>query len=629
MSGIAGIVSPDPARRAKLPSLLAALAHRGPDGQGIVDEGDAVLGQVLLSSRRPDRSDAAGTQPLFNEEQTLWLVFDGALGNAHELRRELREKGHQFASDEASEVVLHLYEEYGDGCVEHLRGAFAFALWDSLNQRLFAARDPLGQRPLYYGTSRGGFVFASEAKAIIAAEPSTKRVDLRALDQFLGLGFVAAPLSMFDGVERLPAAHTLSVAPGRPPTIRRYWKLDYEPKWQVSEIDLLDELEEHLIEAVRGQAPEGPFGTHLDADLDTALISAILMKQVHSGPVPSFSLVGPDRGSESQAIDDLTGLYGARHREATFDAGLARLPELLRCLDEPFGPEVLWADQAAAGVAPHVKVVLGGDGGPELFGGESRYQQNISAERLTRLPAALRRGIAAPLRSVAPGRGKRLALAELDASQRYARSLCTGGLDPAAKDRCYGGPFRQALRNFDAEAIIRERFDEALATHPIDRMLATDTATRLIDLDAALTDRTSAAHGIETRSPYLDPRLVEFVARLPLSCKIQRGSARHLQRRLAERYLPAELLTRTIPTRRRIRPALLTVAARRADRVLADSRLVEEGAFQGDALRELVAESAQRGELQRSWLLLSAELWYRVRFCGESPEELAATLSDS
>ncbi len=638
MCGIVGIVGGRYHDPALLAAMLARIAHRGPDGEGVHRADGAALGHRRLAII----DLAGGRQPILNEDGSLILVGNGEIYNYRELLRELEAAGHRFRTRSDNEVILHLYEEEGVDCLARLRGMFAFAIWDRRRRRLFAARDRLGQKPFYYRHLDGEFAFASEIKALLPLLEGRPEMDARALHQYFALRIVAPPLSMIRGVEKLPPAHYLLYERDAGPRIVRYWQPVYEPKETGGERRLLDRLEEALVEAVDlHMVSDVPVGAFLSGGLDSTLVLAIAAKHVARAPLPTFTIGLPYGAfNEAPAARLVAERYGTlHHEEETVPSLVAHLSELIDCLDEPSDPLAVCSWLISRMARRRVKVVLGGDGGDELFGGYDRYYGNIFAGRYAMLPAPLRRRLLGPLVERLPegnwykSLGHRLRWLHrasfLSGGERYARSLGYFYLTPELQEELYGPRLREAARRFDAYACIREAYETAAAEHPVDRMLAADSAIRLPDHSVMILDRTSMAHGLEARSPFLDHRLAEFAATLPVRYKIRRRQLRYLQRRLAERYLPPEVLARRKQGFSSALPYLLKDEYRRLFAgFLRDSRLARDGFLDQSALDRLVAaQLAGRADHgNRLWLLLNAEAWYRMRILDHRPENFRTSL---
>lgn len=632
MCGIAGTVNRSPGNTTE--HMLRALAHRGPDENGTLADAGAQFHHARLSII----DLGGGRQPITADDGRYWLVCNGEIYNYRELRSRLEADGYRFSTESDSEVLLHLYRKYDERMLEHVRGMFAFAIWDKTERTLFAARDHLGQKPFYYHAAEGGLAFASEIKALLELDPSLRTLDPRALDQYFALRLVAPPLSMFKGVRKLPPAHWLRFTPGGEPEIRRYWQPDYEPKWDRSEDDLLDELEAVLVDSVRAHmVADVPVGAFLSGGLDSSLIVALLAREGLAKGLPTFTLglshAGYDEAPHARRVSEY---FGTEHHEQQVDPGLlSTLPRAVFHADEPSDPLALPTLKLADLAADHVKVVLGGDGGDEVFGGYDRYYGNLYADRYARLPRWIRRMAVGPMLDLMPAgnwyksRTHQLRWLHessfLDGGARYAYTLTHFYFDRQAREELYGETMRSEWGAFDAEAAIRDPWEQAQAKHPIDRMLAADSAVRLPDHPVMITDRMTMAHGLEARSPFMDHRLVEFAARLPVSMKVRGRNLRWAQKRLAERHLPPEILNRPKQGFASALPYMLKHQYTTLyDSLLRRGRLVQEGLVRNEVVERLVMENQNgaRDHGQRLWLLLNAEVWYRMYMDRESVSDL-------
>ena len=638
MCGIAGITGPIQSDAEALGRMMSALSHRGPD-----DEGRYADAMTALGHRRLSIIDlGTGHQPLHDVRKSLWLVANGEIYNYRELRKDLEGRGHQFLTQSDCEVIIHLYRQYGTDCLLHLRGMFAFALWDAERKQLLCARDHLGQKPFYYAEKGGYFAFASEIKGLLAWDPALRQINLEALDQYLALRVIASPRSMFKGVHKLPPGHAVLVAPGERPRIWRYWDLRYAPKMQGSEDQLTDALEAEMLTALRFHlASDVPVGAFLSGGLDSSLIVAMLARHCVPRGFPTFTLSVPlARYDEAPYARQVSEQYGTDHHEGTLVPNLAEsLPNLVFYLDEPSDPLALCTYELAEFTRRTVKVVIGGDGGDELFGGYDRYYGYGYAGRYARVPALLRRQLIGPLlKSVPTGgwyksRGHQLRwlhqMSFLTGGARYSGSLSYFYFDAQSRRGLLTGNACDALGDFDAEACIREPF-ESISGTDLDRMLYADSEVRLADHPVMITDRMTMAFGLEARSPFMDHRLAEFAARLPDEMKVRGKSLRYLQRRLAARYLPQSLLDRPKQGFASAMPYLLQNEYRRLySAVLPHSRLVDDGILRAGPMNTLVSEhlSGQVDHGNRLWLLLNAEVWYRMHIKNVSRQQLQADLS--
>jgi asparagine synthase (glutamine-hydrolysing) len=636
MCGIAGIVGAlDPAG-ADIAAMLQALAHRGPDGEGIHSDGMAVLGHRRLSII----DLAGGRQPLRNSEGTIWLVCNGEIYNYVELRAQLEARGHRFVTHSDCEVIIGLYEAYGDGLLEHLRGMFSFALWDSRKQRLLAARDHLGQKPFFYISQPGRFAFGSEIKSLLALDPGLRQLNLAALDQYLALRIIAPPLTMFRDVYKLPPGCTLVLERGAKPVVRPYWDLRYQPKIEMSEERLIDELDARIVESLRlHMVSDVPVGAFLSGGLDSSLLVAMLVKRLGVKDLPTFTIGLPYKQfDEAPHARIVATRYGTQHHELTIQPSLKEiLPDLVWHLDEPSDPLSLCAYHVARFARKTVKVVIGGDGGDELFGGYDRYYGNLYAGYYSKLPEVLRRRVLGPALALIPAAGwyKSVGhqmqwlhrLSFLEGSERYAASLAYFYFDRQRRQSIFTDASHAALMDADAERALQAPYD-AVDGDAVDRMLYADSKIRLPDHPVMISDRMTMAHGLEARSPFMDHRLAEFAARLPSALKVRGRNLRYIQRKLAARYLPPEILSRSKQGFSSALPYILRDEYRELyARYLKDSELVRAGILARAPIETLLQEHAS-GRIDhgnRLWLLINSEIWYRMMILGQSREDFRET----
>jgi asparagine synthase (glutamine-hydrolysing) len=634
MCGIAGIVGAIDPSGADIRAMLQALIHRGPDGEGVFTDGQATLGHRRLAVIDLE----GGRQPLHNVEKTIWLVCNGEIYNYRELRAELVASGHGFVTNSDCEVIIGLYERYGDDLLDHLRGMFAFALWDTRKQRMLAARDHLGQKPFFYIDLADRFAFGSEIKSLLALDPGLRVLNLQALEQYLALRLIGPPLTMFKEVRKLPPGHLLTLERGARPQIRPYWDLRFEPKIQGSEESLIDELEQRISESLRlHMVSDVRVGAFLSGGLDSSLLVAMLAKRVGVKDLPTFTIGLPyQRFDEAPYARAVAQMYGTEHHERTINLSLtALLPDLIWHLDEPSDPLSLCAYQVARFARETVKVVIGGDGGDELFGGYDRYYGNLYAGHYSRVPAPIRRHLLGPALSLVPASGWYKStghqlrwlhrLSFLSGGERYAASLSYFYFDRAMREQLLSPGARAELGKFDPELVLKAPFDSLQGDH-IDRMLYADSKVRLPDHPVMISDRMSMAHGLETRSPFMDHRLAEFAARLSSSLKVRGRTLRYIQRKLAARYLSPEILSRPKQGFSSALPYILRDEYRTLyDRYLRDSELVRAGIFARKPLDALLAShlAGHEDHGNRLWLLINTEVWYRMSILGEAQRAAA------
>lgn len=635
LCGIAGIISERRTFGDKaMQRMLHALRFRGPDDEGSYEAAGAILGQRRLSIIDLE----GGHQPIPNEDKSLWLVCNGEVYNYESLRASLISRGHTFSTHSDSEVILHLYEEKGERCVEDLRGMFSFAIWDENKKQLFAARDRLGQKPLYYIDLGGEFFFASEIKALLALDPSFARMDEEALDQYLTLRIIAPPRSMFKQIRKLPPSHTLTFSASRGLQTYRYWDLEFEPKLTGSDEELVDQLEEEILEALRlHMVSDVPVGAFLSGGMDSTLVVSMLMKHINQEPIDTFTMGLPyGNYNEAPFAKMVADRYGTRHHEEILTPSLTEtLPDLVDHLDEPSDPLSVCTYLIARTARKKVKVVLGGDGGDELFGGYDRYYGYKYAGYYAYIPGFIRRyGIGALLNMMPDGgwyksKAHQLkwlhTLSFMNGAKRYSRSLSYFYFGPDWRSRLYGSTMLRAVSNFEPEEAIWKPFDDAKATDPIDRMLNADSFVRLPDHPVMISDRMTMANSLEVRSPLMDHKVAEFAARLPMRMKVRGRSLRYIQKRLLERYLPKDVLERPKQGFSSALPYMLADEYRKLFNVfLRESQLAQDDYLQQATIKGLVDEhlSGKRDNGNRLWLLLNSEVWYRMHIKGQSKENM-------
>ncbi len=556
MCGICGIAGSihTPVDRDALRGMTAALVHRGPDSQGTL-----LRPGVGLASRRLAVIDlVSGDQPISNEDGSLWIVLNGEIYNFPELRSELERRGHTFRTHSDTESILHLYEECGPACVEHLRGMFAFALWDGGRQHLLLARDRLGVKPLYYTRRADTLYFSSELPSLLKALPERPAIDLRAIDLYLALQYIPDPWTPFEGIVRLPAAHRLLWSRGDL-KVERYWDLDYLPKWRASEGELIEQLRLLLREAVRCRLiSDVPLGAHLSGGIDSSIVVA-LMAEAGRGAVKTFSI-----GFEEEAFSELpyaravARRFATDHHEFVVSFGDVResLPGLVRHLGEPLAdPSALALYHLSRLTRQHVTVALNGDGGDEAFAGYQRYWLDPWADRYLRLPGALTRSAIPALIHRMPRSSDRpigadwrdglRRLEQLPDIDRRASILRWGSYFTIRRRRALWREAFHPLLAFDRpENLLAGLYQNAPAASRLDRTLYTDIHTYLPGDLLVKADRMTMAASLEGRSPFLDHPLMEWAARLPERFRIRGRTGKLLLRKAFRQDLPPEIHAR-------------------------------------------------------------------------------------
>jgi asparagine synthase (glutamine-hydrolysing) len=599
-----------------LDRMCRVIRHRGPDDQGVM-----IADVVALGMRRLSIIDlAGGHQPISGEDGSVTVVFNGEIYNYLELQRELEAQGHTFRTSSDTETIVHSYEEYGSSCVDKLRGMFAFAIWDERERRLFIARDRVGKKPLYYTLTRQGtLIFGSELKSILQHPEAEREIDVEALDAYLSLGYVPDPLSIFRGVCKLPPGHHLTFAEGRI-AVEKYWDFQYESVEARPEDDYLEELLALLDESVRLRlVADVPLGAFLSGGVDSSTIVA-LMSQHTDRPVKTFSI-----GFEEDGYDELkyarvaARQFGTDHHEFIVTPEICHIvDELAWHLDEPFADSSAIPTYAVSKLArEHVKVVLSGDGGDELFAGYTRYLIDRKRSGFAKLPRVLRHGLMQPLsRKLPAGAWGRNYLhnVTLDPLNRYLDSVSY--FTTLNKRSLYSSAFRSRLSDQDqATTLFEEYARQGSSGDPLDTLLYLDSKTYLPGDILTKVDRMSMAVSLEARVPLLDHKLIEFVTRIPAHFKMKGAETKHIFKRVVRGLVPDEILDRPkqgfgLPIRNWINQELRGYIRD----VLFDQRTRERGYFNQDYIVSLLNEHdrGRRDHTSPLWALFMLELWHRT-----------------
>jgi asparagine synthase (glutamine-hydrolysing) len=617
--GICGIASTagavDPAR---LEAMSATLVHRGPDSDGAV-----VDGPVGLAARRLSIIDLdTGDQPIGNEDGSVHVVQNGEIYNYRELRAELERAGHRFRTHGDTEVLVHLYEEAGDGFAARLRGMFAVAIWDSRRRRLVLARDRFGIKPLYYRAGGGELAFASELRALPRDE-----IDLDALEAFLAFNSVPAPLTIFRGSRKLPAGHLLVWEDGGV-ALSRFARPAPVPASEVRSEDeafLAEELRARLRDSVRAHlVSDVPVGVLLSGGVDSATLAALAAQEL-SEPLRTFSI-----GFEERSFDELADArlvaerYGTRHRELVLRPHAALLlPALAEAFDEPFADSSALPTYLVSQLAAQdVKVALSGEGGDELFGGYYTYVADRLAERIGGVA-----GFARPLVELLPSSSRRASL-----DYRAKRFVRGAHLAPLERHHAWKEIFSPDARAeltgrrspFEPVDLYRARFAETEGAELLARLQDVDLGVYLADDLLVKTDRASMAHSLEARVPYLDPLVSGFALALPDRLKVRGLRKKLLLRRAAAPLLPRRIVYGrkrgfSIPAAAWLRGELEPFARETLSRDV----LRRQGFFRPEAIERVIDDHvAGREDLSRQlWGLLSFTLWYE-RHVEREPREV-------
>jgi asparagine synthase (glutamine-hydrolysing) len=619
MCGIAGIIRWDgaPVAEGELRAMCGAMTHRGPDDQGLYVNGSVGLGMRRLSIIDLD----GGHQPVPNEDRSIWVVFNGEIYNYRALRRDLERRGHVFTTNSDTETIVHLYEDYGPQCVDRLRGMFAIAIWDARRRQILLARDRLGIKPLYYAERDGELLFASELKSILQLGRVPRTLDWEAVRHLFTFLVTPPAQSIVSDVKKLEPARFAVARDGGSLRTQRYWDVEFEPAHDATEPELIEELRGLLDESVAlHQVSDVPVGAFLSGGVDSSAVVAT-MSAINAQPVKTFSVGFPDADfSELEPARQVASLCGTEHHELVIDPDVVPLVEdFAWFLDEPFGDTSAIATYMVSKLAAeHVKVVLTGDGGDEIFAGYDKYVVEGRERAYDLMPATLRRA-AGVVGAVMPDgmRGRRfLRHLALDGPRRYldAQSIVhpdeLGTLfTPEAAARMapydpWSGPIAQLSGGLD--------WMSAVQYGDLQNYLPLDVLTKV--------DRMTMAHSIEARPPLLDHRLVEFAARVPPELRYHNGTTKYLFKQALRDRLPDAIIDRrkqgfAVPLARWFRGPLFGYARD----VLLSASSRQRGVLNPATIeRWLQLHQGGRDLDLQLWTMLSFELWCRRFLDGQA-----------
>lgn len=604
--------------------MCDAITHRGPDAEGLF-----VDGPVGLGSRRLSIIDlVSGDQPIFNEDRSIAIVFNGEIYNYPSLRRELEAAGHRFYTNSDTETIVHGYEQWGVEIVDRLNGMFALALWDSTRCRLFIARDRTGIKPLYYTRTADGLVFGSEIKAILAHPGIQRRIDLTALDAYLSFEYVPTPLSIFEGIYKLPPGHYL-LFEDNDLRIEPYWDMRLELSEQVSpsrEAELLAEFPAILHKAVEMEMiADVPVGVLLSGGIDSSLVAA-MMTRAAPGLVQSFTIAMDDPSFDESDYADLVARHvGTQHHVKPITAAdlLNLVPTVTAFMDEPLADSSIIPTTILSRFArEHVKLVLGGDGGDEMFAGYSTLQAHRLMACYDRLvPRFLQQGFARPLIDRLPTSFNNISL-----DFKIKRFVGGSGLPAMIRHQQWLGSFTTGekhrilvpdLRKTEADtySLVEQQMSRCRADQLLNRILYQDMKLYMEGDILVKTDRASMSASLEVRVPFLNQTLLDFAAELPHSRKLRGLTTKHLLRKTAADLLPQRIVKRgkkgfNIPVAKWIAGPLLGLTRD----MLHPDRLRREGFFVPETVQALLDDHlAHRYDARKLlWTLLTFEMWYEA-----------------
>ncbi len=624
MCGLAGFFTPTLLAVpgiAEVRAMTDAIAHRGPDGDGFHLGPGLALGHRRLAVIDPE----GGHQPMYNEDRSVAIVFNGEIYNFETLRKELEALGHVFENRCDTEAIVHAWESWGPACVQHLSGMFAFALWDATRQTLFCARDRLGKKPFYYSYAGGRFAFASELAALDALPGPRRRIRPRAVNAFFAYGYVPEPETIFEGIEKLPAASTLLLdRSGNPPRIARYWQ-PTATTTPCTEADAVPALRARLQAAVACRlVADVPLGAFLSGGVDSSAVVA-LAAPMRAGKLDTFTIGFDGAEDETRYARLVAERYGTRHHldraAATDMIGGARAQAAV--FGEPFGDSSSVPTLTVCRLARrHATVAVSGDGGDEVFGGYRRYRWHrlVSGVR-QHLPSGVRRHAIARLAALYPklDRAPRFLRAKhtltelsLDDAQGYAATVARS--QTARRHALFSPTLRAQVAGHDPFALLAATMADAHDADPLLQAQLADLATWLPGDILTKVDRASMAASLEVRAPFLDTAFLDWGLGLPAALKIGPGGGKHILKRALEPLLPREVLYRP---KQGFASDLAPLFRREAGRVrglLLGPCMLESGLFDERAIARLLDEheAGSSDHAQLIWLLLAFEGFLQV-----------------
>jgi asparagine synthase (glutamine-hydrolysing) len=626
MCGICGIIdlNGEPIHKELIHNMCTALVHRGPDDEGVYISSQSNF-SVGLGHRRLKIIDLseAGRQPMANEDGSIHLVLNGEIYNYRELRKDLKDKGHQFRSNTDAEVVLHLYEDFSKDCVSYLRGMFAFAIWDERQNKLFLARDRIGQKPLLYYYDGRHFCFSSEFSALLATDLVDKSINYEAIDQYLTFGYVPGPSTIYKAVFKVLPAHCGSFQNGKL-NLEKYWDLDYSRKIVISEEEAAGELIRILKEAVRLRlVSDVPLGVFLSGGIDSSTVTA-LMSQI-TNKVRTFSIGFDDANfNELKYARNIANSFSTIHHEFIVKPkALEILPLLVERYGEPYADSSsIPTYYVARETKRYVTVALNGDGGDESFAGYERYQAMVLAENYNRLPIffrdKLRRAIIRLLPDAIDFKNKRRRLrrflenVSMPFYLRYCRWISM--INDNEKNELYSENFKAQLSNDSPADWLKDYSGTSCDMELVDRLMAMDIKTNLANDLLVKMDIASMANALETRSPFLDHKVMEFAAMLPSNFKLKRLINKYILKKSIKNLLPAGNIHRPkmgfgVPVGKWMRKELKCYIRD----ILFSKRALKRGYFNLNNLRDYVNKhlNGNKDHTSGVWTLLMLELWHQ------------------
>jgi asparagine synthase (glutamine-hydrolysing) len=597
------------------------IAHRGPD-----EDGFYIKENVALAMRRLAIIDlAGGQQPIFNADRTKAIIFNGEIYNFQQLRADLEKRGHKFYTNSDTEAIVHLYDEFGADCVQHLRGMFAFAIWDENDKSLFVARDRVGKKPLLYSHQpNGDLIFGSEFQAILTHPSVSREVDYEAIDSYLSYLCVPAPQTAFKSIRKLKPGHWLRWKNGEIET-ERYWQPDFSRKIKVSEAEAEEETLRILRESTRlRMISEVPLGAFLSGGVDSSVVVA-LMAEASEKPIKTFSIGFEEQDfSELKYAKRVAEHVGAEYHEFIVKPdALEILPTLVEHYGEPYADSsAIPTYYVSKETRKYVTVALNGDGGDESFAGYERHAAMRIAETYHRLPEVLRKTlIETPINLIPTSEIERsrvrdvkrfLQAASLPKTERYFRWMST--FNREAKKDLYTENFSREIANNNPSQLLEKWFVKANGSGILDTTLLTDQMTYLPNDLLVKVDIASMANSLEARSPFLDHHVIEYAASLPENIKAKKTETKSFLKKIAARLVPREVVYRRkmgfgVPIGKWFRGEMKDFARG----ILLSEKSLNRGIVRSEMIEKYVREhtNAERDHAFQLWTLLMLELWFQ------------------
>lgn len=634
MCGICGILHFDANKKINsevIGRMNQTMIHRGPDDSGIYQNGSIGLAHRRLSIIDLD----TGHQPMYNEDGSVCIVFNGEIYNHGELRKELQAKGHQFRTRSDTEAIIHCYEEYGYRCVDKLRGMFAFAVWDSNQQSLFLARDRLGIKPLYYYSDKDSFIFASEVKAIIASGYIKPQVNLRAIDAYVTLGYVPGPETLFSNIYKLLPAHVLRAQNGCF-AIEEYWDFNSVPSQHMSESDCCETIREVLHECVQMRLmSDVPLGAFLSGGIDSSSVVAIMAQLLDRVETFSIGYLDAPEQNELSYAQIVAKQFGTAHHEFVLEPTnfFRSISELLFFLEEPIvEPSAIALFHISKLAREHATVLLSGEGADEIFGGYSIYRKMQILNYIRHImpfmcnPFVMK--VLLPLTKRSENVQKYLDWLSSPLERRYLGVSCD--VTSSVKQNLYSDNLQVLSQSNMVGEIFQEYYDKVRDRDKLGKMLYVDAKIWLPDDLLIKADKMTMATSVELRVPFLDHKLVEFAASIPSSFKVKRRASKYILKKAMEGVLPNSVIYR----KKRGFPVPVdqwfgSTLHEQAMNILLDSRSLQRGYFNRDYLLKVLDQqrTGRADHSRRIFSLLTLELWHEAFIDGDFNRALTHNFS--